>query len=72
MKTEDSIIDHIKGMSEEEVKISFAELMLNYYRIGIGGYSKEKCMNDYENTYKKIVLRNMWKWSIQTGAFFIA
>lgn len=61
MKTEDSIIDHIKGMSEEDVKISFAELMLNYDRIGIGGYSKEKCMNDYENTYKKIVLRNMWK-----------
>lgn len=60
-QTEDKIIQFIKDMSEEEVKLKFAELMLNHYRIGFGGYSKEKCMNDYEGIYRDIVLRDLWK-----------
>lgn len=48
-------------MSEEDVKSKFAELMLNYYRIGRGDYSKDKCIRDYESIYKKIVLRDTFK-----------
>jgi len=61
LQTEDKIINHILEMSEEDVKSKFAELMLNYYRIGRGDYSKDKCIRDYESIYKKIVLRDTFK-----------
>ncbi|HWL22679.1 hypothetical protein [Peribacillus asahii] len=60
-QTLDKIIEHVKNMSEQEAKEKFAELLVNYYRIGFGGYSKEECMKDYESIYKKIVLRDLWK-----------
>ena len=59
--TVDNIIEHIKSMPETEAKSKFAELMINYYRIGHGGYTKEQCINDYESIYKEIVLRDMFR-----------
>ncbi len=62
---EKEIVQFIKEMPEEEVKKKFARLMLNYNKINSGkfpgNYSKEDCMNDYEEMYREIVLEDMFK-----------
>jgi hypothetical protein len=62
---EDLIIQYIKNLSEEDAKMKLAELLLNYRRIGIGGYSEEKCMQDYGNIYKEIMMRHIYKGALE-------
>lgn len=59
--TQQLIVEEIKSMTEEDVKLKLAELMINYSKIGYGGYTKENCFNDYQNMYKNMVVRNIFK-----------
>lgn len=59
--TRNTIIEYIQGMSEKEAKTALATLLLNYNKIGYGNYTKEKCIEEYEEMYRQIVLSDLFK-----------
>ncbi len=54
--TQERIIEIVGTSTEAEAKKQLSEIYLLISQIGIGGYSKEKCFTDIENSYKQNIV----------------
>jgi tRNA threonylcarbamoyladenosine modification (KEOPS) complex Pcc1 subunit len=61
MTIDDSIVQYIKEMSEQEAKKLLASVLLKHNRIGRNNYTKESFLSDMDQISLEIVARDMFK-----------